>query len=136
MRNTLVCVTNQYECERLIKAGKVLAEISQTNLRIVNINRINDVRNQDLAALEYLFSVSKENDGVMEILYDNNVMSSLSVYIKDKKCDNVITGIPENSESVIVKLWKKFDTVNFYVVDKNGALHKSDSFLQKQPVMK
>ena len=31
-KSTIVCVTNQYQCERLIHAGRILAEISKTCL--------------------------------------------------------------------------------------------------------
>ena len=37
-RHTIVCVTNQFHCERLIRAGRLIAELSKTSLLVINVS--------------------------------------------------------------------------------------------------
>lgn len=60
-RVTVVCVTNQFQCDRIIKAGRVMADLSNTALNVISV--ANPGRDQDPAALQHLFDVTKENGG-------------------------------------------------------------------------
>lgn len=36
-RVTVVCVTNQFQCDRIIKAGRVMADLSNTALNVISV---------------------------------------------------------------------------------------------------
>lgn len=81
-RHTVVCVTNQFHCERLIRAGRLIAELSKTSLLVINVSSP-DLSENDAKALEYLFQVSKENGAQMTVLYSDEPMRQLTKFIKE-----------------------------------------------------
>ena len=122
-QQTLVCVTNQYRCERLIRAGRVVADLSNTDLNALHIASPSLPANGD--ALEHLFDVSKQNNAVMTVYYDSDSLKCLIRYIRENRVANVITGMPQPENSILQKLWRKFRNKNigFYTVDSEGELH-------------
>ncbi len=119
--STVVCVTDQYSCERLIKAGRTLAEISGTRLLVINVSNP-DLSKCDSNAIEALFSASKEYGAVMNVYYSLDPLKTIGNCIKNEKAVNVITGIPQSANSILNKLWSKFSSTNFFAVDNNGTL--------------
>lgn len=113
---TLVCVTGQSTCERLIRAGKRVATLTATDLKVISVPRENSTPD-DLKNLEFLFEKSKEVDAHMHIIYSNDAFSTISKFIKQQNVANVITGMPVGEKSVLEKLWEKFPGVCFYAVD-------------------
>ena len=120
--NTVVCVTDQRRCDRIIRAGRALADISQTELLVVNVVRPDS--QQDTDSMEYLFSVSKQNGAEMALLYSDDVAKALIRYIKENKVANLLTGIPNEGDSVTTIIWKRFTHINFFVVEQDGSLRE------------
>jgi len=120
--NTVVCVTDQRRCDRIIRAGRALADISGTGLLVVNVVRPDS--QQDTDSMEYLFSVSKQNNAEMALLYSDDVAKALIRYIKENKVANLLTGIPNEGDSVTTKIWKRFTHVTFFVVEQDGSLRE------------
>ena len=109
-------------CVRIIRAGQVLAEMSDTDLAVINVAKPGVP--QDPESLEYLFSVSKEKDAEMVLLYSENVAKAIIRYIKDNKVSYVLTGIPQEGDSVTTRIWSKFTHITFFVVEHNGELRE------------
>lgn len=120
--NTVVCVTDQRRCDRIIRAGRALADISQTELLVVNVVRPDS--QQDTESMEYLFNVSKQNNAQMALLYSDDVAKALIRFIKENKVANLLTGIPNEGDSVTTKIWKRFTHVTFFVVEQDGSLRE------------
>ena len=120
--NTVVCVTDQRRCDRIIRAGRALADISGTGLLVVNVVRPDS--QQDTDSMEYLFSVSKQNNAQMALLYSDDVAKALIRFIKENKVANLLTGIPNEGDSVTTKIWKRFTHVTFFVVEQDGSLRE------------
>ena len=119
---TVVCVTDQRRCDRIIRAGQVLSEMSDTDLTVLNVAKPG-VR-QDPDSLEYLFEVSKEKDAEMVLLYSEDVAKAIIRYIKDNKVAYLLTGIPQEGKSVTTRIWSKFTHITFFVVEHNGELRE------------
>ncbi|MBC8584571.1 hypothetical protein [Youxingia wuxianensis] len=119
---TLVLVTDQFECERIIKAGRVIADLSKTSYAVLSVMHTGARTNP--AALEHLFSVAKEYDAEMTITFSDNPKSTIMHFIRDNKVINAITGIPGGEDSILVKMWKKLLNVTFFTVGRNGELHE------------
>ena len=96
--------------------------MSDTDLAVINVAKPGVP--QDPESLEYLFSVSKEKDAEMVLLYSDNVAKAIIRYIKDNKVSYVLTGIPQEGDSVTTRIWSKFTHITFFVVEHNGELRE------------
>ena len=119
-KSTVVCVTSQLQCERIIRAGRSIANLTDTQLLVVNVSST-DFTSQDGEALEHLFRVSKENDAQMTVLYSNESLKTLTDFIKKSSAVNVVTGMPQQGASVLYKMWDKLGSVSFFTVDADGS---------------
>ena len=115
-KTTLVCVTGQTTCERLIRAGSRVSSLTATGLSVISVPRENPT-NDDLRNLEFLYEKSKEFGADMHIVYNNDAYNTLAKFIKQNNVANVITGMPVGESSVLEKLWERFPNVSFYAVD-------------------
>ena len=123
-RSTVVCVTNQMQCERLIKAGRLIADMSHTNLTVISVVSPEQQRT-GTDALEYLYEVSKQNGAVMSIIYNDDPFGTITDFIKQNKAINVVTGLREGQNSILPKLWRDFDSTHFFTVTLEGEVRPS-----------
>ena len=119
---TLVLVTNQFQCERIIQAGRRIANITSTQLLVFSVQ--NPDYDPTPEAMEYLFRVSKEYDAVMNVLYSQAPEKALVDYIKEERPTHILTGMPQQKGSVLHKLWKKFPHITFFTVDQEGSFQE------------
>ena len=118
---TVVCVTDQRQCDRIIKAGKKLSDLSGNELTVINV--VDPYRRSDPDSMEYLFSVSKKNGAEMVLLYSEDVAKAIIKYIKSNKVTALLTGIPNPGDSVTAKVWSRFTHIDFFVVRMDGSLY-------------
>ena len=119
---TLVCVTDQRRCDRIIQAGKRLAALTDSELAVINIAM--PKKPQDPESMEYLFSVSRENGAEMNVVFAEDISKAIIQYIKNNKISYMLTGIPKEGDSVTTKIWSKFTHVTFFVVEDDGDLQE------------
>ena len=117
---TAVLVTNQFQCERLIQAGRSLADSSNTELIVLNVQSNEYPANPD--AIQYLFNISSQNNAMMNVIYAEDTFKTIVQYIKDHPTAHVITGMPRKKNSILHRIWKKCGHVTFYTVDEDGKL--------------
>jgi len=117
---TVVCVTDQLQCGRLIRAGRAVADLTDTDLAVINV--ATPARENDPAAMEYLFRMTAEHGGEMAVLYSALVAKTIIRYIKENHVSYVVTGVPQPNDSVIADIWKKFTHITFFTVHENGEL--------------
>ena len=117
---TIVLVTDQFRCERLIVAGRQLAERTNTQLEILNIANPNVLQNPE--AIEHLYQISRENSGTMMIQYSDAPDKEIAHILKVKSPSYVVTGVPQQENSLLQHLWTRFDYISFYTVDHEDTL--------------
>lgn len=115
---TIVLVTNQFQCERIIRSGRTLADITNTELCVFSVQ--NSRYPQNPLALEHLFNVSKQHGAVMNITYGEEPVKQIISFIKHTRTRNVLTGIPQDENSILYQVWRKFTHVQFFTVDEEG----------------
>lgn len=125
-RHTVVCVTNQFQCERLIRAGRLIADLSKTTLLVVNVSNP-DLSENDARALEYLFQVAKEHGAEISVFYSDEPMKQLTKFIKETRAVNVVTGIAAQENSPLPDLWRKFTNTHFFTVTEDGAFSQREN---------
>ncbi len=117
--STIVCVTDQVNCERIIRRGREIADKTGTNLYVINVDNGNA---RDLDAIEHLFRVSKENGAVMNIFYNNKVLDTIMNCIREFSAVNVISGIPQTVDSILNQLWEALPLIDYYMIGLTGDI--------------
>ena len=117
---TLICVTDQMRCDRIIRAGRLLANLMTTPLSVISIASTQIP--QDPNSIEHLFNVSKQSGADMSVIYSDDPAKAIIKYIKENKISNVLTGQPVDDDSMLYRIWGKFTHINFFTVDEEGAL--------------
>lgn len=120
MINTMAFVTSQFSCDRIISAGRQVAEKNNCGLVVVGILDAEYTLNPE--AIDYLFRCSKKNNAVMRLLFEEDKVAVMRNAIRQYECRHVVTGMPNSSSSVLYDLWKDFGEKFFYVVDEDGKL--------------
>ena len=119
---TLVCVTDQKNCDRIISAGRGIADFFDTELVVINVAASS--HSQDPESIEYLFSVASENRAQMAVCYSDNIAKTIINFIKENKVSHMLTGVPQEGNSVTTKIWNRFTHITFFVVEHNGELRE------------
>ncbi|SDN11327.1 hypothetical protein [Acetanaerobacterium elongatum] len=114
---TIVCVTDQINCERIIKRGREIADKTKTNLYVINVD---NGSKRDIAAIEHLFHVSKEYNAVMNIFYNNQVLDTLVNCVHEYHAVNIVSGMPQTVNSILNKLWVMMPQIDYYMIGLEG----------------
>lgn len=117
--STIVCVTDQINCERIIKKGKEIADKTHTNLYVINIDT---GHTRNLEAIEHLFRVTKDNGGVMNIFYNKQVLDTIINCIGEYNAINVVSGIPQTVDSILNQLWESMPQIDYYMIGLKGDI--------------
>jgi len=110
-KNILVCVTQQKNCERLIKKAHEILNENKGTLYVINVVR-NDLNFLDSAkeseALEYLFSISKSIGANLTVLKSDDIAGTIAQYADDNNINCIILGKSpiENKENQFVRKLK------------------------------
>jgi hypothetical protein len=76
----------------------------------------------DPKAVDYLFMKSKEHKATMRLLFTDDKIDAMREIIAQFDLCNIITGMPQNHNSVVYDLWREFPDKSFYTVDSDGEL--------------
>ncbi len=125
-KSTLVFVTDQFNCDRLIRVGSKVADLSQTELLVINIVSAN-IETLNRTALEHLYTVSMDHNASMNILNAEHPFSAMADCIREYHAEHVITGAPKDNSVFMAKLWKSFPKVYFYTVSSNNEIQNIHS---------
>ena len=115
----LVLVTDQMSCERLIHAGRRLADQEKMALEVINVARLGTVPNPD--AIELLYQVSRENGAMMTVQYCEDSEKTLVKKLREQHPAVVVTGMPGKGSTLLQRLWTRFEYLAFYTVESDGA---------------
>lgn len=93
--SVLVCVTGQYDCDRLIRAGFDCAQKNGWELHVLCIHTpINDISLLS-DEIEYLYRTAKELDADMTVAFNRNAPRCAADFAKQVNARRLVTGIPD-----------------------------------------
>lgn len=115
MKNTLVFVTNQRRCLRLIDLGAKIATRSGSQLTVFHISSGNWPK--DPEGLQYLFDSTIDRGGVMQVVYSGNPLKEMAKIMHELAPDHVVMGEPDGPSSVVYGLQEQFPDSLFYFTD-------------------
>lgn len=119
--SVLVCVTGQYDCDRLINAGFEKAVDLGTELRVLCVHT--PVSNCSLLSdeIEYLYQTAKKLGADMTIAFNNNAPQTAADFAKKINAKIIVTGIPDGRPNGFVDtLHELLPKSNITMVTKEG----------------
>lgn len=120
-KNTVaVCVTGQRGCDRLIRAGRELADRLGGRLVVMSaLPRLYDA--ETARVLEYLYSCSTGADAEMLVMYTSHPMEALTDGFKKQGVGHVLLGAPRDRSSQMgARLMYGYPSVRYYMLDPAG----------------
>ena len=120
MEKTIVFVTNQFCCDRIICAAQVVAQKTNTELNIVQI--LDSEYDLDPKAIDHLFMTAKKVGATMRLVSSPDKLDLMHKTVAAPDVQNVVTGMPSSNKSVLYGLWKRFPNKNFHAVDSTGEI--------------
>jgi len=114
-KNTLVFVTNQRRCLRLIDLGAKIAARSDTQLTVFHVSGGNWPK--DPEGLQYLFDSTTDRGGIMQVVYSGNPLKEMTRIMAELSPDHVVMGEPAGPSSVVYDLQEQFPDSLFYFTD-------------------
>lgn len=94
--SVLVCVTNQYDCDRLIRAGYEIATQKDHDLRVLCVHKPIDNVSLLSDEIEYLYQTSKQLGADMTIAFNNNPPKATVDFARKICAKEIVTGMPDN----------------------------------------
>ena len=119
--SVLVCVTDQYDCDRLIRKGHELAAETGRELHVLWVRR----PMTDLSAIsdeaEHLYRVAKELGADMTLAFDHNAPRCAAEYAKRIRARHIITGMPDGRPNgFVLTLHELLPGTQITMVTKDG----------------
>ena len=120
----LVCVTDQESCGRLIEAGRKLADLSDTLLKVICVRPRNTENWFGSDEVEYLFNKSKQLDAEMIIIFHDYAIEAVEEYIRANDVDMIVVGMPPNpGHSIFISgIEENFPELPVIALDESGSL--------------
>ncbi|MGN0558586.1 MAG: hypothetical protein ACI4IS_03940 [Acutalibacteraceae bacterium] len=100
--SVLVCVTGQYDCDRLIREGYNTAVEQNLELHVLMVHKpISDYAFLGAEA-EYLYRVTKELGSDMTLMFSDNPAQTAVDYAKSIHAKQLVTGMSDGSPNNFV----------------------------------
>lgn len=137
-RTVLVCVTAQESSERLVKAGKAIAQRNKAKLEVVSVlpmmNNDNRVNPQ---VLEKLYRLAQSQGGETALYFsDDNPTLTVSAHIAKRKPLTIVVGFPgEKSNDFVHTIHLLLPEIPISMVSTDGKIYNILP-CEQTPVMK
>lgn len=93
--SVLVCVTGQYDCDRLIEKGYEQAAEMGWDLRVLCVRRpmtdLSDMSDE----IEHLYRVAKKLGADMTVAFDHNAPRCAADFARKVNARRLVTGVPD-----------------------------------------
>ena len=125
--SVLACVTSQYDCDRIIKAARKIADDCDCELRVLSILKPthNYIKVSD--QIEYLYKVSKEADADMTVLFHEDAPKAVARFSSENNVKRIVTGMHDGGENSFLVMFNKLaPKVAITMVAKDNTVYSMD----------
>ncbi|MBP3330049.1 MAG: hypothetical protein J6L89_04360 [Clostridia bacterium] len=123
-RCVLVCVTSQSSCERLIRAGAIIASENDCSLLVLSVFPTNGCYTPDLDTIGELDRCARGNNAQMLLFYNDFPFIVAASVAKKYNAINIVTGFCENGVSeFITSLHAVLPETAISMVDKDEKIY-------------
>lgn len=119
--SVLVCVTGQYDCDRLIEAGFEEAVEQGWDLHVLCVHTpVNDLSYLS-DEIEYLYRTAKDLGADMTISFSSNAPSCAADFARKINAKRLITGMPDNRPNgFVITVQELLPRLQINMVTKEG----------------
>ena len=119
--SVLVCVTGQYDCDRLIEAGFEKAAAENMALHVFCVHTPTNDLTSFSDELEYLYRTAKDLGADMTVSFSHNAPGSAADFAHKVNAKYLITGVPdERPNGFVLTLHKLLPRMQITMVTKEG----------------
>ena len=123
-QTTLVCVTGQRDCDRLIRAGKEIAEKCSTSLHVLCVQPTSAGFETNCEELEYLRQTARNAQAEMTVYFNDDAALLAVGFIKQIGAVNIVTGMAEAPVNGFVQIIHRLlPKVPISMVSKDGTIY-------------
>jgi len=94
--SVLVCVTGQYDCDRLIEAGFEQAAELGCELHVLCVHKPKADLSYISDEIEYLYRTAKDLGADMTIVFSDNALGCAADFARKINAKRMVTGMPDN----------------------------------------
>lgn len=118
--SVLVCVTPQYDSERLIQNGFEKAKKEGLSLHVLSVHDPRENFADSAEKYEYLCNAAKEYNADMTILFEKNAPAAAAGFARKMNAKKLITGMPDGRPNGFIVLLHEFlPTLQLTMVTKS-----------------
>jgi len=120
----LVCVTGQHDCDRLIHAGKKIAQERSIPLHVLCVQPTSSGYETNCEELEYLRQTARDAKAEMTIYFENETTLIAVGFAKQIGATHIVTGMAEAPVNGFVEIMHKLlPEIPISMVAKDGVVY-------------
>lgn len=89
---TIVCVSAKFECGLLIREARRIADETNTNLFVINVQKKSEWGKKFSRELDYLLKTSKGVNAEMTIFFSDSIIAVLKDLIERENVSHIVIG--------------------------------------------
>lgn len=125
--SVLACVTGQYQCDRIIKTAKEIAQIEGCELRVLSVLEPTSDYSKISGEIEYLNAVAKESGADMTILFHDNAPYACADFVNQNNVQRIVTGMHDGGAESFLVMFNRFaPMVSITMVAEDNTAYSMD----------
>lgn len=125
--SVLACVTNQYDCDRIIKTAEEIALQEDCELKVLSVLKPMTDYSNAIDTIEYLNLVSKESGADMTILFHDNAPYACADFVNKHNVQRIVTGMHDGGTESFLVMFNRFaPMVSITMVAKDNTAYSMD----------
>lgn len=125
--SVLACVTGQYNCDRIIKTAKQIADDCDCELRVLSVLKQTSDFSKTADQIEYLYLVSKSVGADMTVLFENDAPKAAAEFVENNNVMRIVTGMHDGKDdSFIIRFNQLSPETSISMISKDDMVYSLD----------
>lgn len=125
--SVLACVTDQYECDRIISTARQIADDCNCELHVLSVLKPMKDYSSVSDRIEYLHLVSMENNADMNVLFQSNAPKAAAEFAVENNVQRIVTGMHDGkNDSFLVQFNQLVPKMPITMVAENNIVYSMD----------
>ncbi len=125
--SVLACVTGQFNCDRIIKTAKQIADDCDCELRVLSVLKQTSDYSKVAEQIEYLYRVSKSVGADMTVLFEDDAPKATAEFVENNNVTRIVTGMHDGKcDSFIVKFNQLLPETSISMISKDNMVYSLD----------
>lgn len=125
--SVLACVTSQFECDRIIKKAREIADDCDCELKVLSVLKPTYDYSNVAEQIEYLHLVSKQADADMTIIFHEDAPKAVTRFANENNVQRIVTGMHDGKEDSFLVMFNRYSPfVSITMVSKSNKLYSME----------